>query len=46
MKKLFLALTMLCGMAIAFVVTALPKPAHYFEPSDTLLTKGSKDSIQ
>ena len=28
------------------VVTVLPKPAHYFEPSDTLITKESKDSIQ
>ena len=30
----------------ALVVTVLPKPAHYFEPSDTLITKESKDSIQ
>jgi len=30
----------------ALIVTVLPRPAHYFEPSDTLLTKGSKDSIQ
>ena len=31
------------------VVTVLPRPAHYFEPSDTLMTresKESKDSIQ
>jgi hypothetical protein len=31
------------------VVTVLPKPAHYFEPSDTLITRDSKstaDSIQ
>ena len=31
------------------VVTVLPKPAHYFEPSDTLITidsKASADSIQ
>lgn len=31
---------------IALVCTTLPKPAHYFEPSDTLITKESKDSIQ
>ena len=30
----------------ALVVTVLPKPAQYFEPSDTLITKESKDSIQ
>lgn len=33
----------------ALVVTVLPKPAQYFEPSDTLMTsdsKESKDSIQ
>jgi len=30
----------------ALVVTVLPKPAHYFEPSDTLITKESTDSIQ
>ena len=33
----------------ALVVTVLPKPAQYFEPSDTLITKDSKadaDSIQ
>ena len=26
------------------VVTVLPKPAHYFEPSDTLMTRESKES--
>ena len=26
------------------VVTVLPKPAHYFEPSDSLMTRGSKES--
>ena len=30
----------------ALVVTVLPKPAQYFEPSDTLITKESNDSIQ
>ena len=30
----------------ALIVTVLPKPAQYFEPSDTLITKVSKDSIQ
>ena len=30
----------------ALVVTVLPKPAQYFEPSDTLITKESSDSIQ
>ena len=33
----------------ALVVTVLPRPAHYFEPSDTLITVDSKapsDSIQ
>lgn len=30
----------------ALVVTVLPKPAQYFEPSDTLITKESTDSIQ
>ena len=30
----------------ALVVTVLPKPAHYFEPSDTLVTKEPIDSIQ
>jgi len=32
----------------ALVVTVLPKPAHYFEPSDTLITTESiaADSIQ
>ena len=33
----------------ALVVTVLPKPAQYFEPSDTLITRDSKpvaDSIQ
>lgn len=30
----------------ALIVTVLPKPAQYFEPSDTLITKESKDSIQ
>lgn len=33
----------------ALVVTALPKPEQYFEPSDTLITRESKaaaDSIQ
>lgn len=33
----------------ALVVTVLPKPAQYFEPSDTLVTRESKavaDSIQ
>ena len=33
----------------ALVVTVLPKPAHYFEPSDTLITvdtKATADSIQ
>lgn len=33
----------------ALIVTVLPKPAHYFEPSDTFMTresKESKDSIQ
>ena len=30
----------------ALVVTALPKPARSFEPSDTLITKESNDSIQ
>jgi len=34
------------GSLIALVCTTLPKPAHYFEPSDTLVTKESKDSIQ
>jgi len=29
----------------ALVVTVLPKPAQYFEPSDTLITKESPDSI-
>ena len=28
------------------VVTVLPKPAHYFEPTDTLVTKESNDSIK
>lgn len=31
------------------VITVLPRPAHYFEPSDTLITvdsKASSDSIQ
>ena len=27
------------------VVTVLPKPAQYFEPTDTLVTKESTDSI-
>jgi len=26
------------------VVTVLPRPAHYFEPSDTLITRDSKAS--
>jgi len=30
----------------ALVVTVLPRPAHYFEPSDTLITKETLDSIQ
>jgi len=30
----------------ALVVTVLPKPAHYFEPSDTLVTSVETDSIQ
>ena len=30
----------------ALVVTVLPPPAQYFEPSDTLITKESTDSIQ
>ena len=30
----------------ALVVTVLPKPAQYYEPSDTLITKESNDSIQ
>ena len=30
----------------ALVVTVLPKPAKEFEPSDTLITKESADSIQ
>ena len=30
----------------ALVVTVLPRPAQYFEPSDTLITKESTDSIQ
>lgn len=30
----------------ALVVTVLPKPAQVFVPSDTLITKESKDSIQ
>lgn len=28
------------------VVTVLPRPAHYFEPSDTLITSESTDSIK
>lgn len=27
------------------VVTVLPKPAHYFEPSDTLITKDSEVKV-
>ena len=34
------------GTLIALVCTTLPKPAHYFEPCDTLITKESTDSIQ
>ena len=37
------------GTLIALVCTALPKPAHEFVPSDTLITTDSKvsaDSIQ
>jgi len=34
------------GTLIALICTTLPKPVHYFEPSDTLITKESKDSIQ
>jgi len=34
------------GTLIAVVCTTLPKPAHFFEPSDTLITSSSKDSIQ
>lgn len=30
----------------ALVVTVLPKPAQYFEPSDTLITSVSNDTIQ
>jgi len=28
------------------VVTVLPRPVHYFEPSDSLVTRVTKDSIQ
>ena len=34
------------GTLIALVCTLLPKPARYFEPSDTLITKESPDSIK
>jgi len=34
------------GTLIALVCTTLPKPAHYFEPSDSLITKESIDSIK
>ena len=34
------------GTLIAVVCTTLPKPAHYFEPSDTLITSAPTDSIQ
>ena len=34
------------GTLIAVVCTTLPKSAHEFVPSDTLITKESKDSIQ